>query len=193
MYECITFTIKGIVPLLMHSAKLADPLSPYSQGMRKITNKKAKDRTDDDLLELARLEWFGGLYYDAEKGPIIPGVNIEAMLNRAARAQRKGKTAQAGLMSDDDWALQYEGTRDADQMWESGKFRDTRPAKPQGKGTVMRTRPIFRNWGVTFKVMFDTEMMNRKQIVELVEHAGRYVGLCDYLPRFGRFEVVKAE
>ena len=54
----------------------------------------------------------------------------------------------------------------------------------------MRTRPIFREWGLEFTAHYDSQLINKDSLVEFVEAAGR-AGLCDGRPRFGRFEVVK--
>jgi hypothetical protein len=55
----------------------------------------------------------------------------------------------------------------------------------------MRTRPIFRTWALKFEVSFNADLVNPEQIQLAVEDAGAQVGLCDYRPKFGRFQIVK--
>ena len=55
-------TWKGLSPLIMHSCQCVNPLHPISKEMKKYTSKKAKDKTDEDLIALADLEWEAGAY-----------------------------------------------------------------------------------------------------------------------------------
>lgn len=181
--------IKGLVPLLQHNGQLADPMNEFVREMKKITRKPAKQKTDNDHAELARLEFLGGLYLDDKGEPCIPGENLEAMLVDAARKQRLGKQAEAAIICDGNFPLLYDGPRDPDALWEDGRFRFTKGAKPPGQGRVMRTRPIFRSWFLVFDIMFDDAILDRGQVRDLVIASGG-VGLCDWTPRYGRFEVV---
>ena len=54
---------------------------------------------------------------------------------------------------------------------------------------VMRTRPIFRQWEVPIELTVDTDEIETRDIIQGFEDAGRYVGLCDWRPRHGRFDV----
>lgn len=187
MYEHLEFTITGIAPLLSHNGQLADPLNPFAIKMKEISGKRKK--TEADHMELSRLEFLGGLYLDEDGHPCIPGINIEAMLIDAAKKKRMGEAAKAGLISDGNWPIVYDGPKDPDKMWDSGKFKDRRGCKLNGKVTVIRTRPIFRQWSLTFTVSYLPNILDKKDIVEFVNTAGQIIGLGDYLPRFGRFEV----
>ena len=60
-------TITGTAELLMHNARLANPLDSAAKAMKAISSKRVK--TDEDHAEMARLEHFGSLYYDSEIGP----------------------------------------------------------------------------------------------------------------------------
>ena len=57
------------------------------------------------------------------------------------------------------------------------------------KQRVMRTRPIFRDRSATFSILLDETQLDPRQVVDILHLAGRYVGLGDWRPRFGRFEV----
>ena len=54
-YQC---KIRSLSPLIMHNGQLADPFNHFSKAKKEITGKRAK--TDADMMEIARLDWFGG-------------------------------------------------------------------------------------------------------------------------------------
>jgi len=55
---------------------------------------------------------------------------------------------------------------------------------------VLRCRPIFREWEIDFTVLFDERAIQREDLDMVVGDAGTMIGLGDYRPRFGRFELV---
>lgn len=187
MYEHLDFTIRGIAPLICHNGQLADPLNPIAVKMKEVSGKRKK--TDADHIELGRLEFLGGLYIGDDGAPCIPGINIEAMLIDAAKKTKMGNQAKAGIISDGNWPIVYEGPKNPDKMWDSGKFSDRRGVKLGGTTTVIRTRPIFRNWSLKFTVSYLPSLLNKKQIADFVGTAGQIIGLGDFVPKFGRFEI----
>ena len=189
-YQEIDFHIRGVAPLFLHNRRLANPRDPIVKQMKKIFDKQAKKRTDEDLIELSRLEFMGGLYLDEDNRVVMPGENIEGMLLVAAKRERKGDAAKAGIISDGFWRLIYQGPTDPDKLWSDGRFSDTRGACPSGTTTVQRTRPIFPEWELKFKVHHLTELVDKSRVVDWMELAGRLIGLGDYRPRHGRFTVV---
>lgn len=186
----------GTRPLLVHNGRLANPLDDMAKAMKGITGKRKK--TDEDLMELQRLEWRGGLYYDERitpdthvegLGPVMPGVCIDATIVSAAKLSKMGATTKRGVMvSEDSVAIEYAGPRDPDKMWESGNFHDTRTVRNQAN-RVVRCRPKFTEWAITFTVEFDSDVINRQDLIDICNTAGNLVGLCDYRPRYGRFSV----
>jgi hypothetical protein len=91
----VQYRLTGDAPLLMHSGKLADPLSSVAKAIKQVSAKKAK--TDADHERMATLEFAGSLYLDSELGPYIPGENIESSIYHAARKTKEGKLAASGL------------------------------------------------------------------------------------------------
>ena len=90
--------LTGIRPIILHNGLLADPTNPIVLQQKAITAKKAK-KTDADNLELARLEWFGGLYLSESGRICIPCDNIERCIQQGGQKQRIGKDVQAGVLS----------------------------------------------------------------------------------------------
>ena len=186
-YETLTVRIVSVAPLLMHNAQLADPLNKYTRAIKEITA-KGKKKTDADLEALARLEFMGGLYVDAKGHPALPGESIEGMIRDGARKGRTGKDAQCGIISDGVWPLIYDGPKDPEKLWIDERFRDSRPVKVQ-QARIMRMRPKFLTWALEFEVMFQDEVLGRHDLEKWLADAGQFVGLLDFRPRFGRFEV----
>lgn len=180
--------ITGTQPLLMHNAQLSDPLNFYTKHLAEITAKRKK--TDDDHAEMARREWAGGLYFDPEMGPYLPGANIERMLLDAARMTRDGKTIERGLfIQEDKWRLEYKGSRDIETLMNDENFR-FRASIKVGQQRVMRTRPKFSEWAVSAVGIFDEEQISPDRLPVFAERGGRLVGLGDWRPRYGRFTTV---
>lgn len=180
-----TFRIEGIVPLLMHNGRLANPLDPLVRRIKEVTSKKKK--TEEDYQQIFRLEWEGSLYHDAETGPYIPGLNIEACLKEGAKLQRRGRDVSRGLfVAEDKCRVKYKGPRDIEALWEDTQFRYICPVTVNQKKT-MRCRPVFGEWSVTFTAAYDDEVFNLSDLHKIVEDSGRWVGLGDWHPRFGRF------
>jgi len=187
MYERITAKLTGIAPLIMHNVQLADPMNETTRKMKAITNKGRK-KSDADIEELARLEFMAGLYVDEKGRPCVPGANIEGMLREAAKKQRKGKDFGAGVICEGEYPLEYEGPKKAEKLWESGNFRDARAVVVK-QSRIIRTRAAFRMWAVTVEVQYRPDVVSRADVVKALETGGSLVGLMDYRPRYGRFEV----
>lgn len=179
-------TCTGTTPLLMHNARLSNPLDDVAKAMKRVSSKRVK--TEDDHEELARLEHMGGLYLDPDVGPYLPGQNFERCLVDAARITKSGKKIERGVFVETDVnPLAYDGPRDVDGLWKDENFRHAASVKVQ-TSRVTRTRPQFRHWAVEAEGMFDPAIISLDEIREIAETAGRMIGLGDWRPRFGRFE-----
>ncbi|HDZ74351.1 MAG TPA: hypothetical protein ENH55_16625 [Aurantimonas coralicida] len=185
--ETIHYEITGTAPLLMQSERTVNPFDPLTKAMKVITGKKKK--TEEDKMDLARLEFEAGLYFDADLGPYIPGLNLDAMIRDAAKLSKLGKAVQRGTMVvEDKNRLEYDGPRSIAKLWADERFVDLRSAVVQ-RARIMRCRPIFRAWRVAFTVALDPKILDAAEVRRIVTDAGRYIGLGTYRPRFGRFEV----
>lgn len=185
----IEFKIEGISPLLMHNGQLANPMCPLVKEMKKITGKQKK--TDEGFTELSRLEFRAGLYLSAAGQVEIPSEILESCLVEGAKKSKLGTQFKSAIAIYENSPLDYGEKLTVDQLWNrADEFADVRGVKI-GKARIMRTRPIFRNWKLTFTVAFNPELVDPEQIVQAVQDAGAQVGLCDYRPKFGRFQIVE--
>jgi hypothetical protein len=179
--------LTGTEALLMHNARLADPLDPMAKALKQVTGKTKK--TDDDHLDMARLEFLGGLYYDDVAGPYIPGDNISRMLVDAGRKRKLGTKVTAGCFvtsSINPLAYGSGEPRTPQELWDCGRFSHRASAKV-GMQRVNRTRPHFPVWSTSAAIYLDTEVLDEGDLRTLVDLGGRLVGLGDWRPRFGRF------
>ena len=73
---------------------------------------------------------------------------------------------------------------------------DVRPVVIKStKGRIPRRRPIFKNWSLKFTIEYDEDEISAETIKEILDYAGRRVGIGDFRPEnggpFGRFMVTK--
>jgi len=185
----LTFTVIGIAPLLMHNGRLADRDDPYSRKISAITSKRAK--TDADYEEIDRLSFLGGLYLDENDEPCIPSYVFEGCVigkGGAARKERKGKESAAAFWVLDDALLIYDGPRKPEELYKNKKFVLKSLVNIQSN-KVKRVRPVFRDWSAEVTVEFNDKLLDETEVRRWIEVAGEQVGLMDWRPKFGRFEV----
>ena len=179
----------GTRPLLMHNVQLASPLNSYAKRLKQLNAKRNK--TDEDRLEIARVEWEGSLYYDPDVGPYIPGPNVFRSLINGARITKAGKKVERGvLVTDLVMPLIYKGPRDLEGLWGNGEseFVDVRTVVVQ-RNKVDRCRPIFRQWAFEAECLLDPKVIDFDEFVEIAHNAGAMEGIGDYRLMYGRFEV----
>ena len=178
-------TITGTAPMLMHNGRLANPLDPATQALKALTAKRKK--TDDDLIDIARAEFLGGLYIDPDVGPYVPGENVERAILDAAKLTKNGMNVKRGLFIETDVnPIAYHGPRTAEGLWEDENFRLIRTVRNQ-QNRVSRCRPMFTDWRTSAEGTLDESVLDFRTLAAIVEQAGAYVGLGDWRPRYGRF------
>ena len=175
----------GLSPMIMHSCQCVNPLHPISLEMKKITSKRKK--TEEDIIKLSDLEWEAGLYWNKDVGVYVPAENIEATIREAAKSKKLGKHFQKGFMVQDMMVPMDIGENlTKEEMCADARFRDVRPMKVQ-QARVLRTRPRFNMWNITFTAAYDENILNFDDVVNAIEYGGQYVGLCDSRPKYGKF------
>lgn len=179
--------------LLMHNGQTADPLNKYAKAMKAITSDKTRKKTDEGIAELMRTEFEAGLYLNAKRQVIVPTRILEAHISEAARKTKEGKLALAGMFVDTDGILEYEGgPLSVERLLDSDEHRLSVPVCVN-QSRVIRTRPLFRNWQTTFEVSILEEMVSSSSLKTWLENGGNFVGIGDYRPRYGRYELRKFE
>jgi len=57
------------------------------------------------------------------------------------------------------------------------------------RSRVMSWRPKFKEWSCSFTIELADEMLNKDTIKEILATAGKYKGVGDHRPEYGRFEI----
>lgn len=176
--------IEGVTPLLVHRFSDAEAIA--------ATEATRRSKVGD--LGTPREQAEQGLYIGTNGKPIIPQPNLFACIVDAGRffkmgtskvTTQKSSIIPACLMID-----QLEIPIQHREPW----IVDTRPVViPSTGGRILRHRPKFEDWALDFGMSLDTSIMSEKLLREVVDAAGRMIGLCDYRPArkgpFGRFVV----
>lgn len=189
--EHITLKLIGIAPMLMHRPVTVNPLDPITQEIKTYTSKRKK--TEEDHTIISRLEWEAGLYHDDEVGPYLPGVNVETCLRDAAKLTRQGAAVTRAVVCDAEKVpVQYNGPRGTNkhgvqEIWDAN-LKDYRRVGNQ-QNSVMRCRPMFPGWEMTASFYVEPSIIDVRDVMSIAEKAGVMIGLGDYRPRFGRFNV----
>lgn len=61
---------------------------------------------------------------------------------------------------------------------------------PSTRGRVMKGRARMDDWGLKFELSCIDPRATEQDLKEILTYAGAYIGVGDYRPRYGRFEVV---
>jgi hypothetical protein len=61
------------------------------------------------------------------------------------------------------------------------------------RSRIMRSRPEFKEWECSFTIEIINEDINKSILKEILQSAGKFQGVGDFRPEYGRFEVVSFE
>ncbi len=182
----IRLAFHGATPLLCHNAQLADPDFYVTRQIAAI-NKKRKNKTEEDRVAVARLQFLGSLYIeDGIIGPVMPLDNIRKCLQSAAKATRQGKDinralslAEVGVSS---VPIGYDGPKDPEAMWESGRFHLTKLVKVASSRVPATRAMIPAPWGIESVWELDTVTLDPDIFTDIVRRAGKIEGIGDWRP-----------
>ena len=185
--KSIAITIEGVTPLLMNRFTDAAQIAASSGSTGTFSNDS----------QLPRDQAEGSLYTDEEGRIGIPGPNLFRCIMDAGKYFKIGRskvTTQKSsyipgaawmdelfiLLPDPDWKV------------------DTRPIRnPATGGRVLRHRPCFDRWSLSFNVQLDESIISPQLFRDIVDAAGQRIGLGDFRPDtkgpFGRFKVTRWE
>jgi hypothetical protein len=179
-------TAAGGAALVCHNERLADPLDPLVREIAAVSKKRNK--TEADHLEIARLEFLGGLYTNGN-GPCLPAWNILRCLQDGAKRHKRGVDVLRGVYPLTDHAdLFYDGddNRDPAKMWKAGTYSLRKTVGIQ-RSRTMRTRPMFTEWSCELDVEVDPVVFDLDTLANCWKDAGKYAGIGEMRPVYGRF------
>lgn len=187
--KTLKYKLTGSGALIMHSDITANPLHALTKKMKELTKKKNK--TEDDLWEIAKVEFEAGCYWNAEIGYHLPSAVLEACFLGSAKHFKQGVLwKQACLITDDSKFIFKHKNLPPQELFGVNQYTDMRTVRV-GTAKTTRCRPIFREWELETEIHLDEAKLNISDVDHIVENAGFYVGLCDWRPKFGRFTVEK--
>lgn len=162
-------------------------MNEFSRAIKEISGKRNK--TDADYEKMAELEWRGGLYLNEYDQIIIPSNVLEAAFVNGAKKTKSGKQAQAGLFVHEDAILKFpHSTLSIGELWNMPEYRLAVGVRVQ-TSRIMRTRPKFTEWGIDATIVYDEGIFNRNKVLDIIKTSGDIVGVGDWRPKYGRFEV----
>lgn len=171
---------KSIVPMLFNCLT-PETLNP--------ANKPARGKAD----EYERNNWRNKMH--VQDGRVaIPGEYIEKMLvessgRMAEKIPGRGNQTytslfKAAVFVEDQFVLT---NVEADKVEPFIKPVGGQGAK-KGAGKVLRYRPLIPKWEATFTVHVVNELITADVFKRVLEYGGKFIGVGDWRPKFGRVE-----
>ena len=193
-------TVEGTSPLLCSNVESSDPLGEGSKQKAFFHSKRKKN--DEDHRALRTLDWiFSGYWKNHGKvaidednnmvdfadfsAPTLPGANFQRCLRNAATKWKLGKDVLRSVVVSNDPEIEYDGPKDAIEMFNS------RTPKYQKAAFTCRgvwvNRLMIPEWQVTYRLTVDDEILSVSQLKQIITMAGKAEGLGTWRPRHGRF------
>lgn len=181
----VEITIEGTTPLICN--RFSDEAAEAATNGTRI----AVATTDRGTpLEIAQKK----LYTGTDGNPMIPQPNVLRCLVEGGRFHKVGKsqvtTAKSSMLFS---CIDIEGAEVPIVHTQPWKV-DTRAVRiPSTGGRILAHRPMFDDWKLSFVMDIDTTIMSPKLMRQIVDDAGKRIGLGDFRPAtkgpYGRFVV----
>lgn len=173
----INVEVKGITPLLMNKFDMTGEKADKNATPREVAEKKAY-RLDDGKFFIP-MTWMYGAMMNAGRN-IKLGKRQISTRDSSMLASGAWIDEEVFILSNDDFEV------------------DSRPVVvPATGGRIVAHRPRFDEWSFSFSLTVDEQVFGEKLIRELIDDAGKKVGIGDFRPErkgwFGRFVVTKWE
>lgn len=174
--EKINVTIQGVTPIL------------FNRFRDTAIEGKSKKRTG--AMEESEIE--DKLYKDENGKVQLPSVYIKNSVTEAAKQFKivgKNKATYSKIVGSSVDVMPFYIDLEADKY---EVFRIS-AVNPMTKGRMMVSRPQFKSWSATFQIILNDSQVDSGVMNEILDHAGKYVGLGDWRPEkkgmFGKFMI----
>lgn len=183
--------VSGIRPLIMNRF--------HEEAQQSATNGTRSTAIGDKGTPKEQAE--KKLYLDGDGNPMIPVPNLFRAIIDAGKFHKAGRSKVTTQKSSIIPACVEVDSEDGvtirlhhDEPWEV----DTRPVRiPSTGGRILTHRPIFNDWSLEFELELDQSMMSAKTLRDIVDDAGKKIGLGDFRPDckgpYGKFVVTSWE
>ena len=191
-----TIRITGASPLIVHNGAAGlDKQSWESREIATITKRRGVNRTDTDELRLMELECQKALYVDASGAITFPKAGFRTCLETAARKLKQGPLVREGVIVTG-LTLDYDKSLGTTREELAKTIQFTVPVVVQ-RARLLRTRPMFKQWGMVVTLDADDQLVELKMLQEWLDIAGLRIGLGDWRPEksgeYGRFTTESIE
>ena len=164
--------VKGLVPILFNKYP--------EEGTIKSRPTKARPTADEEVENsLYRLE-NGKIYHPAEH---LVGAIVKAGTTFTMKGKTSFKDAMKGGVFVEPMKIEH-----VIQDY----VMDSRPVVIQ-RARVMKHRARLEQWELKFTLICVDERVIDEDMRAIVAYAGQFIGIGDYRPRYGRFEVVSMD
>lgn len=183
----------GTKPLLLHNVDLANPLNPWFRKAAELRGIPSKRRTEKWHEEMAYTNFMGAFYDIPEiAGIAIPSENLRRSIIGAARISRLGASVTRALsVTTAASELIFDGPKDPQRLWDSGKFHLTRMIRSGVGNATPTTYPIFKDWAIRVPFDLDESILNARDLRDLAERAGQVEGLgASRKQGYGRYDAL---
>lgn len=208
--KIIEVQLQGTTDLLLHSSAGMNPKNQINKTIGSIVNRKGKAKTEYVLASMEKADWLnsgvwateGRCYLQGEDflfegygNPAVPTEYLIKSIQEAAKASKMGKQVSQSVTQADDALiiLDYEGTKDASEMWKDpyGRFVDCRSARI-GTSRIMRNRVRIPSGYVgVASILVNTSLIDVDSVKDFIVDAGCRIGIGDYRVKFGKFKVLQ--
>jgi hypothetical protein len=185
--DTVELQITGFTTLIMQADTLADPLAPQTKAFKKISSKRVK--TDADHEDMARMEFFAGLYLD-EGQIVMPSRNVKKCLIEGAKVTKAGKKIERAVQFNAlTVPLTYDGPKDPEKLYANKAFVSRMTVVVNRGPKTIRVRPQFVDWALSIQVLIDTTLLSIEEFRDIAANAGKMEGLGTYRATggYGRF------
>jgi hypothetical protein len=178
--------IKGTTPLLCNRFTDAAAMSA-SNGTRAAQVGGGKGEPKDQAASK--------LYVSEATGkPVIPGPNLFRCIIDAGKFFKNGKSKVTTIKNSIIPACLSVDEFEIEIVHENPWEVDTRAVRiPSTGGRILAHRPCFHDWTLSFSMNLDEEVMGERLLREIIDAAGKRIGLGDFRPDckgpFGKFVV----
>jgi len=165
MIEIIKVTIEGTTPIL------------FNRFRDVAIEGKSKKRTG----AMAESDIEDKLYLDSDGKSQIPSVYIKNCITEASKQFKivgKGKSTYSKLIAS---TVEIEPFMIHLNVGKYEVFRIS-AVNPMTKGRMMTERPRYTKWIASFELILNDPAVPTSVINEVLEHAGKYVGVGDWRP-----------
>ncbi len=187
MYN-VSVQVQGISPLMQHAYPMPK-FEDMGKGGKRVSGSNAQAYLE---------EWREYFYTDKDQNIVQPALHFEASMTKAAGsfkiqgkrgASYKDLFKSSVIVSPDYIPHNVKVPDQLDMDADKNLYLDMRPVVIS-RARVVRIRPVFkRDWKLEFEIEVADDGIAPELLKDILEYAGRFCGVGELRPKFGRFMV----